>query len=77
MVAPVALRPADAAAGAVGEAAQRVGRDRLTRTLHGDARPLRVYARLIARRLQLGDAVFERRVVQVRKSALDGVIEPL
>jgi len=75
--AAVALRPSNATPRAVGEAAQRVGRDRLAGALQGDARPLRVHASLVARCLQLRDAVLERRVVQVGEAALDGVIQPL
>lgn len=43
----------------------------------GGGRPLRISLRLIAGRFQAGEAILERRVVQVGHTALDGVIEPL
>jgi len=39
--------------------------------------PLRLRLRLIADRLEAGDAVLERRVVEIGHAAFDRIIEPL
>ncbi len=61
-----------------GELAHHLWRDRLLAgAFQQDLRTLGVSLRLIASRLQAGDAVFQCRVAQIGHTRFDGVIEPL
>ena len=67
---PLARRP--------GELLDHRGRDRLLPgAFHHRVGALGVGLGLIADRLQAGDALLQRRVVQIGDAGLDGVIEPL
>ena len=68
----------DALAGGPGEFLDHGGRDRLlARAFRHRLGAVGVGLGLIADRLQAGDALLQRRVVQVGDADLDGVIEPL
>ncbi|MFY9828572.1 MAG: hypothetical protein WAK69_08150 [Rhodoplanes sp.] len=54
-----------------------INRDRLAVCLQRGGRPLGVQARLVAGRLEFGNAVLEGRIVEVGKPALNGGIKPL
>ncbi|MFE3838340.1 hypothetical protein [Pseudogemmobacter sonorensis] len=68
----------DTFAGGRGEFAQHLRRHRLLpRVLEHRLRPVCIGLGLIADGLEAVDAVFQRRVVQIGNTCLDGVIEPL
>ena len=79
MVAPIAAAvDPDPLAGGSGEFLDHGGRDRLlARAVRHRLGAIGVGPGLVAEGLQAGDALPQRRVVQVGDAGLDGVIEPL